>query len=88
MNREERHGKLPLGDDVVTSTFEKVNGSIILDASIEEETASSGRLTFGTTTSGMVCSAQKSGAAGFSLEEFDLLLDTALEKRKELLKLL
>ena len=88
LNREERHGKLPLGDDVVTSTFEKVNGSIILDASIEEETASSGRLTFGTTTSGMVCSAQKSGAAGFSLEEFDLLLDTALEKRKELLKLL
>lgn len=88
LNREDRKAKLPLGEDVVTCTFEKVNGSIILDASIEEENASSGRMTFGATTSGLICSAQKSGSASFTLEEFDFLIDTTLEKRKELLKLL
>lgn len=88
LNRQERKGKLPLGEDVVTCTFEKVNGSTILDALIEEENASSGRLTFGATTNGLVCSAQKSGSAGFTLDEFDFLLDTTLAKRGELIKLL
>ncbi len=84
LNREHRTGKLPLGEEVVTCTFEKVEGSILLDAVIEEEVASSGRMTFGTTSSGLICSAQKSGLAGFTLNEFDSLIDTALEKRKSL----
>lgn len=88
LDRENRKDKLPLGEDVVTCTFEKVGDSIILDANIDEENASSGRLTFGATTNGLVCSAQKSGSAGFTLEQFDELLDLTLEKRKELIKLL
>lgn len=88
LNHEKRTDKLPLGEEVVTCTYEKIGSNIVLDASIDEEKASSGRLTFGTTTSGMICSAQKSGAAGFSLQEFDSLIETSLEKRAELLKLL
>ncbi|MDP3742229.1 MAG: exosome complex protein Rrp42 [Candidatus Micrarchaeota archaeon] len=88
LNHEERKNKLPLGEDVVTCTFEKIGESIVLDANIDEENASSGRLTFGATTSGLICSAQKSGSAGFMLDEFDNILDLTLEKRKELLKLL
>ncbi|MFH1247475.1 MAG: exosome complex protein Rrp42 [Candidatus Micrarchaeota archaeon] len=88
LNHNERTNGLPLGEAVVTCTFEKINGAIVLDAGIDEENASSGRLTFGTTTSGLICSSQKSGSAGFTLEEFDSLIDLALEKRKDLLKLL
>ncbi len=88
LNHEIRSGHLPRGEDVVTCTFEKINGSIILDATFDEEKASSGRMTFGATTDGLICSAQKSGSAGFSIAELDSLLDTTLEKRKELLKLL
>ncbi len=88
LNHEERKHHLPLGESVVTCTFEKVNGSILLDANIDEENASSGRLTFGTTTTGKICSAQKSGLASFTLEQFDSLIDMSLEQRHALMKLL
>ena len=88
LNREQPTGKLPLGEEVVTCSFEKIDNAIVLDANIDEENASSGRLTFGATGNGMICSAQKSGAAGFTIPEFDSLVDVTLEKRKELLKLL
>lgn len=88
LNHDKRPGKLPLGQEVVTCTFEKINNTIVLDASIEEEHASSGRFTFGATNDGHICSAQKSGSAGFTIEEFDSLIDTTLEKRAALFKLL
>ncbi len=88
LNREERKSHLPLGEDVVTCTYEKIDGSIVLDANIDEENASNGRFTLGATTNGLICSSQKSGPAGFSLDELDFIIDTTLEKRSELLKLL
>ncbi len=88
LNREQRSDSLPLTDEVVTCTFEKINSSVLLDGDLNEENASSGRLTFGVTKSGLICAAQKSGSAGFTLEEFDLLVDKSIEKKDELLKLL
>ncbi len=87
LNREDRTGKLPIGEQVVTCTFEKINNSVVLDGPLEEENASDGRLTLGATKSGLICSAQKSGSAAFSFDEFDLLVDKTLEKSLELFEL-
>lgn len=84
--REERTGKLPLKNKVVTTTFEKINGQLVLDATIDEENASEGRLTFGASEDGYICAAQKSGQAPFTAAEIDQLIDACLEKKNELLK--
>lgn len=86
LNREKRSGSLPLGDNVVTCTVDKIGSKILLDASLEEEHASDGRFTLGTSSGGLVVSAQKSGAAPFTIPEFESLVDLAMEKQKELLK--
>ncbi len=82
--RKEYSGPLQLNRTVVTTSFEKVNGSILLDATTGEETASEGRLTLATCSDELVCAAQKSGRAGFSTKLFDELIDKAFSKRTEL----
>jgi len=84
--REERTAALPVARDVVSCTFEKVGDRILLDAREEEEVSSSGRVTLATCGDDLLCASQKSGRAGFSRQEFESMIDTSLEKRKELLK--
>ena len=80
-------GQLPIARSVVTTTFEKIEGQIILDANDHEEVASEARFTLGTGDGDKFASAQKSGNGGFTRGEFEYLLDTALEKGRELRKL-
>ncbi|NYZ78450.1 exosome complex protein Rrp42 [Candidatus Micrarchaeota archaeon] len=84
--RGEYEGKFQLKNTVVSSSFEKIGGKIIIDATHEEEVASSGRVTIATADDEHVCAVQKSGAAGFSEAELLALIDAAFEKRSELLK--
>jgi exosome complex component RRP42 len=84
--REERKDALPIARQIVSSTFEKVADTILLDAREEEEVSSSGRVTFASCGDDMLCASQKSGRAGFSSAEFDRMIDVTLSKRKELLK--
>lgn len=86
LNHEERQGKLPIQNKVVTTTFEKIKGNLILDANIDEEHASEGRLTFGASEDGFICAAQKSGQGAFTAAEISQLIDECLEKKNELLK--
>ena len=86
--RGEYSGNLPISRDVVSCSFEKINGSLVLDAREEEETSSSGRLTLATCGDETVCAGQKSGKAGFSKDEIMRLVDISLQKRSELLKYL
>lgn len=78
--REEYAGPLELARTVVTTSFEKIDGKIIVDATDEEEIASEGRVTIATCDGELVCAAQKSGRAGFKPEELMNLIDIALEK--------
>jgi len=84
--RGEFVGPLDVKKKVVASSFEKIGGKIILDATHEEEVASSGRVTIATADEEHVCAVQKSGAAGFSEDELLGLMDVAFEKRKQLLE--
>ncbi len=84
--RTEFSGPLETARDVVASSFEKIEGKIIADATEEEEIASEARLTLATCGEDLVCAAQKAGRAGFTAEEVLNLVDVAFEKRKELVK--
>ncbi len=78
-------GSLPLKDIVVSTSFEKIGKTIMVDATDAEEIASSGRLSLGTANDGLICSSQKSGSVGFSKDEYMQMVDWAHEKRKDLL---
>lgn len=84
--RDESTGKLELNDVVVTTTFEKIAGKLVVDASGEEEVASEGRFTLATANDGKVAAGQKSKQAGFTQAEFLNMVDLALEKREQLIK--
>ncbi len=86
--RQEYQGSLPLAYDVVSTSFEKIGNTIIVDATQAEEVASTGRLTLSTASDDLICSSQKSGRAGFSKEEYLRMVDLAFEKRKDLLSTL
>lgn len=79
---------LKINQRVVTTSFEKISGKTILDATDEEEIASDGRLTLATADGGLLCAAQKSGAVGFKPDELLALMDVANKKREELVKFL
>ncbi len=78
-------GNLALKDIVLSTSFEKVGKSIMVDATDAEEIASSGRLSLGTANDGKICSSQKSGRVGFTKDEYLQMIDWAQEKRRDLL---
>ena len=84
--RGEYAGKLELNNTVVTTTFEKVGGKLLVDATNEEEVASEGRFTIATAEDNKVAACQKSGKAGFSEQEFMDMIDVALQKHGELVQ--
>lgn len=86
--REESSGKLPVEKTVVSTTFEKICGKHIVDATNQEEKASDGRLTLSTCDGDLICAGQKSGKAGFTKDEYMSLIDLSIEKRKQLLEAL
>ncbi len=81
-------GKLKVLRNVVTTSVEKIDGQLFVDANDEEEIASDGRLTLATCDGDLICGGQKSGAAGFTKEEMVKIADIAIEKGRELRKLL
>ena len=83
--RGSNSGNLKLEDAVVCTSFEKIGKNIMVDATDAEEIASSGRLSLSTANGDLICSSQKSGAAGFSKDEYMQMIDWSFEKRKELL---
>ncbi|MGC8850626.1 MAG: exosome complex protein Rrp42 [Candidatus Micrarchaeia archaeon] len=84
VDRENRVSPLPLLNKVLTVTFEKISGKIVVDATEEEEVASDGRLTIAVCDGQFMVAGQKSGRAGFSKREMMELLDIALGKFGEL----
>ena len=84
--RNEYSGPLEIKRKVVTTTFNFIDGHVLVDTTDEEDVASDGRVTVGTTSDGFVCAGQKSGSIGLRKEKLLELVDIAFEKNKELIK--
>ncbi len=85
--REGNLGKFKLGGLATSCTFAKLADKIIIDADGNEEAFMSARLTIA--NDGDVIRAMQKGLGGsFAQKELEMMLDTTLEKSKELRKLI
>ncbi len=71
----------------VTCTFGKINGKIIIDPNSKEEKVLDARLSI-STGNGKIYAMQKGGDKGFTLDEINHIIDMAIEKEKELKRLI
>jgi exosome complex component RRP42 len=80
---------LPMKGIPVSTTFVKINGTILLDPDFAESEAMEARLTVGTLDSDgiQICSLQKGGSVGFSLEEIEKILKLAEKNSEQLRKM-
>jgi len=85
INRENREEKLEISQIPVACTLHKIEGELILDPDLKEESAVEGRLTV-TTIDGQLCAMQKGGICGFTPEEVYKAIDISLKKGSELRK--
>jgi exosome complex component RRP42 len=79
--------QLPMKSHPVTVTIGKINGHLIVDPWIEEESVMDSRITFATNEDGNICAIQKGGSSYFTpqqiLEASKIALDKAAELRKK-----
>jgi len=79
---------LPMKSHPITVTIGKINGHLIVDPWIEEESVMDSRITFATNEDGNICAIQKGGSSYFTpqqiLEASKIALDKAAELRKKL----
>jgi exosome complex component RRP42 len=75
---------LPMNNYPVPITSAKIDGSIVLDPSLEEEQVMSCRLTVTTDKNDNVCAMQKGGLGVFTPEEIKQVISTAISKSKDL----
>lgn len=83
---------LPLTKEPLPITVYKVNGSLLVDPTQEEENAYEARLTVASDSDGTISALQKGGTVPLTIEQIENMVDLALEKasflRKELTKAL
>src|SRR3989344_5821204 len=71
----------------ITCTFGKINGKIIVDPNSKEESVLDARLSIAS-ANGKIYAMQKGGDKGFTIEEINYMMDIAIEKEKELKRLI
>ncbi|MGC8651726.1 MAG: exosome complex protein Rrp42 [Candidatus Micrarchaeia archaeon] len=81
--REESTGNLKIDNVVTSATFGKVNGSMLLDTTKNEENAADARLTIATDDD-YVRAMQKGMSGSITTDEVLQLADLAFEKHKEI----
>ena len=86
--REKTNKKLPLTKTPVACTFAKIGDKNVLDPNMEEIKSMDSRITITTTEKGDVCAMQKSGVGAYSISEISELTKIAIDKGKELRKLI
>lgn len=65
------------------NTFVKIGNNILLDPILDEEVSMDSRLSVGIYENN-ICSLQKNGRGSFNRNEFEQMIDVALDKYKEL----
>lgn len=79
----EKCDPIPVREKPVSSTFAKVDDTIILDPSYEEGTAMDCRFTIVTDENENICAMQKGGNGAFLRPEIDAIIEMALRRSKE-----
>tara|TARA_Y100000310_G_scaffold332019_1_gene406740 strand:+ start:68 stop:841 length:774 start_codon:yes stop_codon:yes gene_type:complete len=79
---------LPLNEMPLSVTVIKIGDHFLVDPDYEEEKCVDSRLTVASIEDGTLCALQKGGDDPLSIEEIGKMIDLALEKTKELRKLL
>lgn len=74
---------LPLNNYPLAVTFAKVDKTLLVDPSIEEEQVMNARLTVTIDKNGNICAMQKGGLSGFTTEELKRAVHLAVEKAAE-----
>jgi len=77
------HHPLPLNNYPVAVTFAKIEKTLLVDPSLEEEQVMSARLTVTIDKNGHVCAMQKGGQYGFTVEELKRAVGLAVQKAAE-----
>jgi exosome complex component RRP42 len=90
INIGKKTGQLPMSGLPISTTFVKINNRLMADPNIAEYKAMDARLTVGTinTKDGIkLCSMQKGGSSGLTIEEVEQIIEMAIEKGEELRQL-
>ena len=73
---------LPLTKEPLPITVYKINGSLLVDPTSQEEKAYESRLTVASDSNGTISALQKGGDTPLTIEEIGKMVDLALEKAK------
>ena len=85
--RGEYEGKLPVRYKPINITVAKIGNALLIDPSFEEEKVVESKVSVGVRDDDKICAIQKQGSREISFEEIDKILDLALEKSREIRKL-
>jgi len=85
--KEKTSKKLDMKDFPVTITVVKIGNNFIVDPDTQEEDAIDARLSVASLSDGTLCALQKGGESPLTAEDIEKMVDIALEKSKELRKL-
>jgi exosome complex component RRP42 len=86
--RGEFEKELPVVFKPINITVAKVRNNFILDPLLEEEEIAKAKLSISVRDDDKICAIQKQGSGTFKIEEIEKALDLAIEKSKELRKLI
>lgn len=75
---------LPIQNQPVAVTLAKIDNTLVLDPSLEEEQVMSARLTVTSDKEGRICAMQKGGSGSLAVEEVKLGVKLALSKAPEI----
>ena len=80
--------RLPLNEEAVEVTVHKIGSAIFIDPSLAEEQLSEARITVAVTRKGELCALQKGGDFPLIEEDIYSMIDLAVQKSRELRKLI
>jgi exosome complex component RRP42 len=84
INTEESTGKMPLRDNIIEVTTVKISDKLLLDPTVEEESAIDARITLAINEAGNICAAQKGGNGYFTKDEITKAIDLSILKSNEI----
>ncbi|MCD6248087.1 MAG: exosome complex protein Rrp42 [Hadesarchaea archaeon] len=78
--------KFPISKNPVTVTTAKINGEMMVDPCLDEESVMEARISMATTEDGNICAIQKGGSGTLTLQDIDKAYELAVTKADELRK--
>ncbi len=79
LEKLEEREPLPLRGVPIHVTHAKINGKILVDPTLEEESIMEARLTMAVTEDGKICAVQKGGIGSFTMDEVKAVMENTLK---------